>query len=111
MRNGFRIIVVAGVFACGAPVVLAQDTGRLIEPAPTRFVTDTGRLINATVELRSEATIYGTDVLFKQIARWSDIDAPSLEPLAELQLAKLSDKTPYRRFPSNRSRRSCTTPA
>jgi flagella basal body P-ring formation protein FlgA len=95
MRNGFRTIVL--VIACGASASPAQDAARLVvEPAPTRFVADTGRLINATVELRSEATVYGTDVLFKQVARWSDADAPSLEPLAGLQLTKLSDKTPYK---------------
>jgi flagella basal body P-ring formation protein FlgA len=62
----------------------------------TKFVPDPGRLINAAVELRSDATIYGEDISFKQIARWSDADAAAVAPLADLVLDHLSEKVAFK---------------
>lgn len=51
---------------------------------------------SATLELRTEATIYGTDVKLKQICRWSDADATGMAPLADLVVARFGKKSsPY----------------
>lgn len=50
----------------------------------------------ATLEVRSEATIVGTDVKLKQVARWSDRDAAVFAPIADLTLVRLGQNTPYR---------------
>jgi flagella basal body P-ring formation protein FlgA len=82
------------------PIVLTDIAhGDTAAPAAIpRFVPDAGRLINARVELRSDATIYGQDISFKQIARWSDADAAAVAPLADLVLSHLPDDVAFKKI-------------
>ncbi len=43
--------------------------------------------LGATIELRGEATIVGSDLKLKQVCRWSDADNAAMAPLADLIIA------------------------
>lgn len=48
------------------------------------------------LELRSEASVIGDDVRLRQVARWSDADAPTFAPVAEMSLFRLSVESPIK---------------
>lgn len=73
----------------------SRRTAPLVQPVQ-RFVHDPSRMNSATAELRAEAAIYTEEIRFKQIVRWSDADAPALQPLGELVIAQLAEKKPFR---------------
>jgi flagella basal body P-ring formation protein FlgA len=50
----------------------------------------------ATLEVRGEATIVGTEVKLKQVTRWSERDAALFAPVADLTIVRLGASTPYR---------------
>ena len=52
--------------------------------------------IPATVELRSEATVVGREVLLKSVARWSDADAAVFAPVRDLTIATIDPANPFR---------------
>ena len=49
----------------------------------------------STIELRREATVIGGEVKLRNICRWSDADDAVMQPIADLTLARLDDKTPF----------------
>lgn len=49
-----------------------------------------------TLSFRDEATVVGSDIRLKQIARWSDSDKEILDPIGELIVAHLDDKSKNR---------------
>jgi flagella basal body P-ring formation protein FlgA len=59
-----------------------------------------------TLELRGEATVYGSDVKLKQICRWSDVDATAFAPIADLTLFHLSSSTPFKAIHVDEIRRT-----
>ena len=60
------------------------------------FVPDPDRSgVGATLELRSEATIYGPDVKLKQVCRWSNADAAACAPIADLVLVHMKGAVPF----------------
>lgn len=71
------------------PVILAQNqtAERFIPPATARSVR---------LELRSEATITGSDLHLRQVARWSDDDAAVFAPIADLVLGQVGAGAPFR---------------
>jgi flagella basal body P-ring formation protein FlgA len=50
----------------------------------------------AVIELRQEATVQGTEVCLKHIARWEERDNATLGPAADLVVLRLSRGTPYK---------------
>src|SRR5688572_27602990 len=62
------------------------------QPAPRpaaeeKFVPGTARFAaGATLEMRTEATVLGTEVKLKQVCRWSGADDAVFAPLADLVL-------------------------
>jgi flagella basal body P-ring formation protein FlgA len=54
-----------------------------------KFVPSGTMLPATAVELKSEATIAGSEIRLKQIARWSDADAPAMQQNADLVVARL----------------------
>ena len=69
-------------------------------PAPQapeeKFVPGTARFAaGATLELRPEARVTGAEVRLKQVCRWSETDREVFEPLADIVLFRLDDKTPF----------------
>ena len=93
---------VAGAFAGHVTAqTVSSDESFASAPAPlalpaTTFMIDAGRMVTATVELRSEATIYGQEIRLKQVARWSDADNALMQPLGELILARAEADRPFR---------------
>ena len=66
------------------------------EPAE-KFVPGTARFAaGATLEIRGEASVVGSDVKLKQVCRWSDSDAPVFTPVADLVIARLKPRSPFR---------------
>ena len=62
-----------------------------------RFMPTTpGSMIGATIELRAEATVVGTEIKLKQVCRWSDHDAAALAPLAEFTIGRVATGSPFR---------------
>lgn len=48
------------------------------------------------LELRPEASVIGDEVRLRQVARWSDADAPTFAPVAEMSLFRLSVEAPIK---------------
>lgn len=64
--------------------------------AAEKFIPGTARFeAGATLGLRSEARVFGAEVRLKQVCRWTEADQSVFEPLAELVLTRLDDKTPF----------------
>jgi flagella basal body P-ring formation protein FlgA len=79
----------------------AQERGAADRPAPgasaERFVPGTARFAaGATLEMRTEATVLGTEVKLKQVCRWSKADDAVFAPLADLVLARFEEGRPFR---------------
>jgi flagella basal body P-ring formation protein FlgA len=53
-------------------------------------------LRGGTLELRAEARVHGGEVRLKQVCRWSDADAAMFAPVADLVLARLEGRRPYK---------------
>jgi flagella basal body P-ring formation protein FlgA len=65
--------------------------------AKETFVPDDSRAeTGATLELRSEATIIGTEIKLKQICRWADADKPVFAPIADFVVARIKPGSPFR---------------
>jgi flagella basal body P-ring formation protein FlgA len=61
-----------------------------------RFVPADPRGAVATLELRGEAVVIGSEVTLRQIARWSKQDDTVFAPLASLVVMRLDEREPYR---------------
>jgi flagella basal body P-ring formation protein FlgA len=65
--------------------------------AQEQFVTggSSEAVVAATLELRSEATIVGSEVKLKQICRWDANDQTILAPIADLTVYHISGSAPF----------------
>jgi flagella basal body P-ring formation protein FlgA len=52
----------------------------------------------ADVELRGEATVVGSEIRFKQIARWADADKPVFDPIGELIVTRFAGGQAFRKI-------------
>jgi flagella basal body P-ring formation protein FlgA len=77
------------MLACATLVAFPTLTPAQYLQSTQRFVPDASRTVNAALEMRSEATIYGDEVKLRQIARWSDTDAGAMAGLGDLTIARL----------------------
>jgi flagella basal body P-ring formation protein FlgA len=59
--------------------------------APERFVADASVAAGGTLSVRSQATVAGADVRLRDVCRWTDADAPTFSPLADLVVTRLGD--------------------
>ncbi len=92
-RRTIGALVILTLLAWATQTLLSQ----LGFGAEERFVAS-GLCGGATMELRGEATITGTDVTVQQIFRWSQAQADAVRPIADLVLARLGDRTPFVRI-------------
>jgi flagella basal body P-ring formation protein FlgA len=79
--------------------VSAQEHPAVAPPAAPseKFVPGTARFAaGATLEMRTEATVLGTEVKLKQVCRWSSADDAVFAPLADLVLARFEENQPFR---------------
>jgi flagella basal body P-ring formation protein FlgA len=71
------------------PLAMAQNQ------TAERFVPREG-VAPVRLELRGEAAVIGDEVALRQVARWSDADADTFAPVADLVLLRLSRETPFK---------------
>lgn len=82
-RNAIRTILFILVIA-----VLAQMCAAQLAHGQERFVAGAA---GVTCELRGEATVVGAEIRFRQIARWSDADKSTFDPIADLIVAHVGE--------------------
>lgn len=82
-KNAIRTILFILVMA-----VLAQLCAAQLAHGQERFIASAS---GVTCELRREATVVGAEIRFRQIARWSDADKGTFDPIADLIVAHLGD--------------------
>jgi len=75
---------------------LTADAMSDIPQASQRFMPGATPVEAGTLEVKSEATIVGSEVKLRSICRWSNADAAAFEPLGDLTLLRLSGQHPYR---------------
>lgn len=75
-----------------------QEQANESEPvASQRFVPGTDRTaIGATLEVRAEATVIGSEIKLGQVCRWSNADRAQFAPLANLTVARCKGAEPFR---------------
>ena len=100
-RKRIQVLIAVVLLAWATQTLLHQwGFGAEVAPAdgPTeRFVPGAARFAaGATLEVRSEATVIGGEVKLKQICRWSDSDAQVFAPVADLVIAHVNSKAPFR---------------
>jgi flagella basal body P-ring formation protein FlgA len=98
MRNKVKLLVGLTFLAWATQLLFHQwgfgqemptsDAAAMTVPAehfvpPSAIVTGAG-----TLELRGEATVYGSQITVKQLCRWSDADAPTFAPVADLVIGR-----------------------
>ncbi len=101
IRKTIRLMIALTILAWATQTLLAQWgfggelAGEERFVPRDRFVPQSNQS-GATLELRSEATIYGTELTLRQVCRWSDAGAAVFAPLADLKIGRFSDNTPFR---------------
>lgn len=93
-RQTIRILVLLTLLAWATQTLFNQWGFGQELPEP-KFLPSMN-IRGATVELRAEAAIQGTDVKLRQIVRWAEADETTLSPIADLVVLRLSQKTPYK---------------
>jgi len=102
MRKRIQVLVAVVLLAWATQTLLHQwGFGAEIPAAGAttaeQFVPGTNRYVaGATLELRGDATIVGGEVRLKQVCRWSDADAGVFAPVADLVVARITPRTPFR---------------
>ena len=94
-------LLVAIVLIAWATQTLLHQWGYGAEVAPEsqpaeKFVPGAARAAGGTLEIRGEATVVGSEVKLKQICRWSDADAQLFSPVADLVIAQVNPRSPFR---------------
>ncbi len=82
-------------FGAEVPAVPAEPAPEAI--AAEKFVPEPSRLRpGATLEVRAEATIHGSEVRIKQVCRWSDADARSMAQVGDLVVARFGPRVAFK---------------
>jgi flagella basal body P-ring formation protein FlgA len=95
MRKKVQIMVAMTILAWATQTLLAQ-WARGADAFVPRDGAAAMTLAGGTLELRGEARVHGGDVKLKQVCRWSDADAATFAPVAELVVAKLDTRRPFK---------------
>jgi flagella basal body P-ring formation protein FlgA len=74
--------------------VLAQMVSMQLAHGET-FLPDDRLVHGLTVEVRPGATVEGNDIHLRQIARWSDADRATLDPIGDLVVARFGQGTAF----------------
>jgi len=101
-RKAVQIMVALTVLAWATQTLYHQwGFGQILPADPIgqeTFVppTDGATARPATLELRAEASIIGSDVKLRQIARWESVDDVVFKPIADLVLVRLTEQSPFK---------------
>jgi flagella basal body P-ring formation protein FlgA len=91
MRKKVQLLLALTILAWATQTLFAQWA----RGAET-FVPRQGSSVPAgTLELRSEARVYGDEVKLKQVCRWAESDAELFAPVADVVLTKVQQRRPY----------------
>lgn len=85
-RNTILIIVMLAVLAQLCSIQLAHGEEKFL----------TGDSSGLAIEIRPEATVVGDDIRLRQIARWSDHDKTTLDPIGELVVAHFGEEKAFK---------------
>lgn len=102
VRKQMQFLVAMTLLAWATQTLMTQWSHGAEPPGPapqatSAFVPREGSTgAGAMLELRGEATIYGGDVKLKQVCRWSTRDAATFAPLADLVVARLEGRRPFK---------------
>ena len=107
MRKKVQLMVALTILAWATQTLFHQwgfgnDLSPRERPTPAqasseRFVPGTARFdAGVTLEMRTEATVLGSEVKLKQVCRWSGADDAVFAPLADLVLARFDANQPFR---------------
>jgi flagella basal body P-ring formation protein FlgA len=80
-----------------APTTAPTEDADDVVAGKEAFVPGADRFAQgATLEMRSEATIAGSDIKLRQICRWSDGDKAVFAPVADFVIARIKPASPFR---------------
>lgn len=89
--GNFMLIRVLSFAMVWTSLIGTVGTAQEVVRTEERFIRS-DRAAGATLELRSETTLYGSEIRFGQIVRWADSDKDIFEPLSQLVIGRFSDK-------------------
>ena len=106
-RKQVQLMLALTLLAWATQTLLAQwGRGAEVTPPPDDAEPSAGgaasafvprdALAGATLELRGEATVYGGEVKLKQVCRWSRDNAATFAPVADLVIARLDARRPFK---------------
>jgi flagella basal body P-ring formation protein FlgA len=98
-RSRIRLTIALMILAWATQLLLHQwGYGAEAQSAAgaERFVAPAASGAAAVLELRDEATVYGTEVRLKQLFRWSERDAAAAGAVGELVLLRFDANAPYK---------------
>ena len=102
-RRQARIIIMLLILAAATHLCsyqLAHGQSREVSDAVSseKFIISPERFNRGvTIEFREESTVVGNEIRLRQIARWSDADKEILDPIGDLIVARLDNKTAFRK--------------
>lgn len=97
LRKAIRILIALMILSWATQTLYAQWGYGQELPAEMRFVPGTSHFAEgATLEMRAEATVVGGEVTLRQVCRWSDRDQPAFEPIGDLLVMRIPDRTRFR---------------
>src|SRR5688572_15044218 len=98
LRKKVQLLLALTILAWATQTLLAQWTkaGEVGAEPAAAFVPRDKVPAGGTLELRAEARVYGGEVKLRQVCRWSEQDAATFAPLADLVLTKLEPRRPYK---------------
>jgi flagella basal body P-ring formation protein FlgA len=106
-RKTVQLMIALTILAWATQTLLHQwGFGAEIAAQPTeeieteKFVPGNSG-VGATLEMRPEATVVGTEVKLKQICRWCDADNSALAPIADLVIARVTTDKPFKSISVN----------
>lgn len=111
-RKKVQFLIALTLLAWATQTLLHQWARGQDAPAPEpvaaeRFVPGTARFAaGATLEMRAEATVSGSEVKLRQICRWADSDREAFAPVAELTIARLAGNAPFQAVTLDEIRRT-----
>ena len=101
LRKRMQVVIAVVLLAWATQTLLHQwGFGAEIIPPPQpeeHFAPGADRFVaGATLEIRGDATIVGADVKLRQICRWSDADREAFAAVADLVIARIDAKHPFK---------------
>src|SRR5689334_15072784 len=103
-RKTVQLMVALTILAWATQTLLHQwgfGAEVTAEPAMEKFVPGSSTIGGATLEMRDEATIVGTEVKLKQLCRWCDSDNAALSPIADLVIVRITPEKPFKSISVN----------